>query len=396
MSILLFLLASASENSEFFDRNYSWLVGVNILVAFSLLILVVWMLIRLVNRYRRGKFGSKLMTRLVVLFALMGILPGAVIYVVSVQFVSRSIESWFDVRVESALDSGVKLAQSILETSKEELTVQANRLANELAGQSLSEQTLLLTRFRNDNDNIEAIVVNSKGHLVTTSGTTNTSLVPELPSAAMLHQVRMTSRYSAIEGEIDDPSTIDRQETDLMIRVIVGIPVHSLSVSLQNEPYDLQLLQKMPANVTNNAEALRAAYSEYQIRSLSRSGLRKIYIVTLSLTLLLAIFGAIASAFQIASNLARPLLLLAQGTKAVSEGNLSPRPIVSSNDELGTLTQSFNAMTHQLAGKRGHRQKKAVPIWKRQKFILNRFLQTCPRESSFLIMNSNSSDATVL
>ena len=44
MSILLFLLASASENSEFFDRNYSWLVGVNILVAFSLLILVVWML----------------------------------------------------------------------------------------------------------------------------------------------------------------------------------------------------------------------------------------------------------------------------------------------------------------------------------------------------------------
>ena len=244
MSILLFLLASASENSEFFDRNYSWLVGVNILVAFSLLILVVWMLIRLINRYSRGKFGSKLMTRLVVLFALMGILPGAVIYVVSVQFVSRSIESWFDVRVESALDSGVKLAQSILETSKEELTVQANRLANELAGQSLSEQTLLLTRFRNDNDNIEAIVVNSKGHLVATSGTTNTSLVPELPSAAMLHQVRMTSLYSAIEGEIDDPSTIDRQETDLMIRVIVGIPVHSLSVSLQNEPYYLQLLQK--------------------------------------------------------------------------------------------------------------------------------------------------------
>ena len=289
MSILLFLLASASENSEFFDRNYSWLVGVNILVAFSLLILVVWMLIRLINRYKRGKFGSKLMTRLVVLFALMGILPGAVIYVVSVQFVSRSIESWFDVRVESALDSGVKLAQSILETSKEELTVQANRLANVLAGQSLSEQTLLLTRFRNDNDNIEAIVVNSKGHLVATSGTTNTSLVPELPSAAMLHQVRMTSLYSAIEGEIDDPSTIDRQETDLMIRVIVGIPVHSLSVSLQNEPYYLQLLQKMPANVANNAEALRAAYSEYQIRSLSRSGLRKIYIVTLSLTLLLAI-----------------------------------------------------------------------------------------------------------
>ena len=130
MSILLFLLASASENSEFFEQNYSWLVGVNILVAAALLVLVVWMLIRLYNRYRRGKFGSKLMTRLVLLFALMGILPGAIIYVVSVQFVSRSIESWFDVRVESALDSGVKLAQSILDTSRDNLTVQPNRLAN--------------------------------------------------------------------------------------------------------------------------------------------------------------------------------------------------------------------------------------------------------------------------
>ena len=80
MSILLFLLASASENSEFFDRNYSWLVGVNILVAAALLVLVVWMLIRLYNRYRRGKVGSKLMTRLVLLFALMGIVPGASSY----------------------------------------------------------------------------------------------------------------------------------------------------------------------------------------------------------------------------------------------------------------------------------------------------------------------------
>ena len=362
MSILLFLLASASENSEFFERNYSWLVGVNILVAAALLVLVVWMLIRLYNRYRRGKFGSKLMTRLVLLFALMGILPGAIIYVVSVQFVSRSIESWFDVRVESALDSGVKLAQSILDTSRENLTIQANRLANELAGQSLSEQTILLTRLRNDKDGVEAAIVNSKGHLIATSGSVDTTLVPNLPSPAILRQLHMTSHYSAIEGEIDDPSTADLQEADLTIRVIVPIPVHSLSISLQNEPYYLQLLQKMPANLANNAEALRAAYSEYQIRSLSRSGLRKIYIVTLSLTLLLAIFGAIASAFQIASNLARPLLLLAQGTKAVSEGNLSPRPIVSSNDELGTLTQSFNAMTHQLAEARAQAEKSRAEL----------------------------------
>jgi HAMP domain-containing protein len=69
--------------------------------------------------------------------------------------------------------------------------------------------------------------------------------------------------------------------------------------------------------------------------------------VTLTLTLLLAIFAAIASAFLIASDLAKPLLLLAEGTKAVAEGNLAAAHRATS-DELGTLTQSFNTMTRQL------------------------------------------------
>ena len=107
-------------------------------------------------------------------------------------------------------------------------------------------------------------------------------------------------------------------------------------------------MQPVPPQLAANAEALRAAYSEYQERSVGRTGLRKMYIVTLTLTLLLAIFGAIASAFLIANDLAQPLLLLAEGTKAVAEGNLSPRPIVATSDELGTLTQSFNTMTRQL------------------------------------------------
>ena len=97
-----------------------------------------------------------------------------------------------------------------------------------------------------------------------------------------------------------------------------------------------------------HAEALRNASSEYQVRSLGRSSLKTMYIFTLTLTLLLAIFAAITSAFLISGQLARPLLLLAEGTKAVTEGNFSPRPIVASSDELGSLTQSFNTMTRQL------------------------------------------------
>ncbi len=134
--------------------------------------------------------------------------------------------------------------------------------------------------------------------------------------------------------------------------MIVAIRGDGSLQSLHGQTRYLQVLQPVPETLAANAEALRIAYGEYQERSLARTGLRKFYLVTLTLVLLLAIFAAMVSAFLLASDLAQPLLLLAEGTKAVAEGNLSPRPIVATNDELGTLTQSFNAMTLQLADAR--------------------------------------------
>jgi nitrogen fixation/metabolism regulation signal transduction histidine kinase len=113
-SILLFLLATASDNSSgFFDRYYSWLLGGSAAVAAALLLLVVLALTRLYSRYKAGKFGSRLMARLMLLFAAIGILPGLVIFMVSVMFVYHSIDSWFDVKIESALTSGLNLGRAI-------------------------------------------------------------------------------------------------------------------------------------------------------------------------------------------------------------------------------------------------------------------------------------------
>ena len=352
MGILLFLLASASDNSDFFEEHYPWLLGLNLLVATALLALIVVLLVRLYRRYSRGKFGSRLMARLVLLFATIGILPGVVIYGVSVQFVSRSIESWFDVRVEAALDSGVKLGQIVLDSALNELNSKAHRMALELAGQTTVEQTARLSQLRIDNKLQQAVIVTANGGVVATASNENSRLMPDLPTPAMLLQARMTSGFSTIEGGTDTPGGSAQVAVPLRLRVIVAIPGAATTFSLQGDSYFLQLLQPLPQQHAIHAESLRAAYSEYKTRSIGRTGLRKIYLVTLSLTLLLAIFGAIASAFMIANNLARPLLLLAQGTKAVAEGDLSPRPIVASPDELGLLTQSFNTMTSQLSDAR--------------------------------------------
>jgi nitrogen fixation/metabolism regulation signal transduction histidine kinase len=364
-SIVLFLLASAAENSAFFDQHYPWLLGLNALIAVSLLGLVVLLLTRLYKRYKRGKFGSRLMARLVLLFAVVGILPGTIIYLVSVQFVSRSIESWFDVRVESALESGLNLGRTALDSSLDDLNAKARSMALELSDMSDAEQITQLSRLRDQSQMQEALIVTASGRVLSSVGGNIGSLVPDLPNATMLQQARVTRSYAAIESTSEAEHVLSRSSKDagkaagsmaepygdatsLRMRVVVAIPKSSNGMSLHSDARFLQLLQPVPTQLASHAEALRMAYSEYQERAVARTGLRKIYIVTLTLTLLLAIFSAIASAFLIATNLAKPLLLLAEGTKAVAEGNLSPRPIVATPDELGTLTQSFNTMTRQL------------------------------------------------
>jgi len=353
-SILLFLLASASDNSGFLTRNYSWLLGLNTAVAGALLILVIVALTRLYARYKAGKFGSRLMTRLMLLFAGIGILPGLVIFMVSVRFVSHSIDSWFDVKIEAALASGLNLGQAALDESKSQLVGTANTAAATLAGQDPASARAILTRVVSGETGMQsALLLSADGHvLASASEDPQVDLTPDLPTAQMLQRAALPGGYAQSEGSAERefrdfqgngaPSGLD-MATGLRLRSVVAVPEPP-----GTSPRYLQLMQSVPVNVASNAQVLQDAYSTYQSRAFSRTGLRKMYIGTLTLTLLLAIFSAIGSAFLIAGNLAQPLLVLAEGTRAVAEGDLSPRPIVETKDELGTLTQSFNAMTGQL------------------------------------------------
>ncbi|MGK5043626.1 sensor histidine kinase [Janthinobacterium sp. GB1R12] len=353
VSILLFLLASASDNSGFFDRYYTWLLGLNAAVAVSLLALVGISLARLYARYKSGKFGSKLMTRLVMLFAAVGILPGLVIFLVSVQFVSHSIESWFNVKIEAALESGIELGRAGLDAALVELDHRGHKAVEELGADPVAGPAVLTSLLREEGMQ-NVMLVSGDGVLLASAGPHSAA---DLPTPAMLVQAALPAGYASAEGglELHDDGTESggggfrsglpaslETAASLRLRVLVAVPGPSVS------PRYLQLLQAVPPKLATNGEVLRAAYSEYKERFVARVGLRKMYMEILTLTLLLAIFGAIGSAFLIAGNLAQPLLLLAEGTRAVAEGDLSPRPIVATKDELGTLTQSFNIMTRQL------------------------------------------------
>jgi nitrogen fixation/metabolism regulation signal transduction histidine kinase len=134
----------------------------------------------------------------------------------------------------------------------------------------------------------------------------------------------------------------------LTIRTLVPVFANTTHL-LEFEPRILQFTQRVPAAIAKNASNAEAGYRNYQELQLGRSGLKRIYTLTLTLTLMLALFAAVALAFLLAERLAQPLLILAEGTRAVSAGDFTPRTIIETSDELGLLTRSFNNMTRQLS-----------------------------------------------
>ncbi|CAG0968550.1 two-component system, NtrC family, nitrogen regulation sensor histidine kinase NtrY [Rhodocyclaceae bacterium] len=337
-AVLLFLLATASANTALFARHYPLLIGVNAVAAVALLGLVVAQLRALRRDYRNAVFGSKLKSRLLAMLAVMAVLPGALVYAVSMQFAVRSIDSWFDVRVDSALEGGLNLGRTVLDTLQGELLEKARSMALDL-GDGTGVRPTQLNRLREQAGVQTAAVINAAGQVLASSSGDVGSLLPSPPSQAQFRQARQGRGYTLIEGDA---------AAGILLRALA--PMDSLA--LGEEPRVLQLTQPVPAAIVRSAESVAATYRDYQELQLGKEGLKRIYTLTLTFTLLLALFAAVALAFFLAERLARPLLILAEGTQAVAAGDFTPRVALESNDEMGILTQSFSRMTRQLADAR--------------------------------------------
>jgi nitrogen fixation/metabolism regulation signal transduction histidine kinase len=276
---------------------------------------------------------------------LVGVLPGVLIYTVSYQFVSRSIEVWFDARVQGALDAGLNLGRGTLETLVAELGAKTRVAADRLGESRGLPAPMALERLREQLAAQDVAVVGPAGQiLVSAGGSALTAVMTERPGAAMLRQARSQRVVSQIEGLDDELAAGARPKA--RVRALAMLP--SSDIQLGSEEHFLLVSQSVPVAVASNALAVQSAYREYQERALARDGLRKMYIGTLTLALILAVFGAVLLAAVLGTQLARPLLLLAEGVKQVAAGDLTAKPVSTSRDEIGGLTRSFADMTEQL------------------------------------------------
>ena len=343
---LLVLLTQASDRLERSNQNYEWLLLTNVVVAVGLLLTIVVGSVRLWVRRRRGQFGASLLLKLAAIFALVGVVPGVLIYTVSYQFVSRSIENWFDVKVEGALAAGLTLGRVSLDTLSQDLGQKSRQAALQLADTPDASAGLTLERMREQLGARDMLLWSTHGHLIASAGQSRFQIRPEKPQGAQIREARQKSVLVWIEG-LDE---VDVQANRARIKVLAAVP--QLGLSLHDETRILQVVQDLPSTLVSNALELQAVNSEYQERALAREGLRRMYIGTLTLSLFLAVLGAILLAVLLGNQLAQPLLLLAQGMRQVAKGDLTPKLVLQSKDELGGLTRSFADMTQQLADAR--------------------------------------------
>ena len=334
--VSLSLMSDATHNSERFGQLYSWLLLINALGLIVLVGMIGANLYWLVSQYRARAAGAKLTSRLVVTFVILAVVPVAVVYYFSLQFLQRGIDSWFDVQVEEALDDALELSRGSLDVRLGDLLKLTEKIAEEVSEMSPALIPIGLYDLRVLSGAIELSVFGLDARIIASSSAEGTDIVPSRPTQNVLMSLAQGRSYVGLDPIGD---------AGLYARTAVPVPV----TKSDTEPMTLQALYRIPGRLSVLADNVESQIVRYKTLAYLRKPLKYSYILTLSLVLVLSLLSAVWAAFFSARRLVEPIGILADGTRAVAEGDYSKRLPVTSEDELGFLVRSFNDMTRRLS-----------------------------------------------
>ncbi|MFI4921904.1 MAG: two-component sensor histidine kinase, partial [Gammaproteobacteria bacterium] len=273
----LITLAKSTSNSASFESLHVWLVLLNAVAAVALFGVIGFNLVRLFIQYRRNEVGSRLTWRLVRTFGLLAIMPVVLVYYFSYQFISRGIDSWFDVRVESALSDAMELSRAALDTRVRDLLVRTERMSRNLAVADVRDARYQLDTLRRQNGASEVTLFGGfNNRILATSSAQPGSLVPDMPGPEVLMQVRNGNEDVGL-----DPVG----QGGLHIRAVVPVPSAG---ALWNQT-SLQALYPVAGEQSALANQVQEAYSHYRELTVLRTPLKLMFLLTLLLVLLLSL-----------------------------------------------------------------------------------------------------------
>jgi PAS domain S-box-containing protein len=331
----LLLLAQTVQNTGDFGRLHNWILLLNVVGVLLLLVLIGGNIYRLVRDYRKHALGSRLKPRMVSMFALLAVVPLLLVYYFSVQFLNRGIESWFQVEVESGLRSALDLSRVSLELRMREYMDRTTDIAEQLSGWPDRGLVAELGLLRRESGASEVSVIGQNRRIVATSSDRPAEAVPASPSEEVMFQIRQGNRYVSLD-QPPDGGYVVRTAAPLAIQS----PIDEQRFVLVHYP--------VAERLSTLADAVQAAYVEYNELAYLREPLKFSFTLTLTLVLLLALLGAVYGAFFLSNRLVQPVFDLVAGTRAVAKGDFDTLLPLPAQDELGFLVNSFNDMTKRL------------------------------------------------
>ncbi|MEK9625842.1 MAG: ATP-binding protein [Gammaproteobacteria bacterium] len=338
------LLTQSAQDDDFFGDYYGALIALNLIGVAILALLTFFQVRKLVSAFRARALGSRLTLRFVTTFAVLAIIPLAMVYYFAVQFLSRSIDSWFDTQIEQALDDALLLGRSTLETIKLDLVRQARISARRIETTNTSSQLYnLMDNLREAGGYDEMSLHSSTGRILASSSNLSISLIPDAPNEEVLGKVRRDKLYAEFEPA-----------SDIGLRLRVAVPVSGLSVSSPDRV--LQILYPLPLRYSQLGESVESASREYERLKYLRQPLTLSFVLSLTLITAMTLLIAVWASIYLAQRMLAPLRDLAEGTRAVSRGDYEKTLPVHGSDELGVLVDSFNTMTREV----GIAQQRAV------------------------------------
>lgn len=354
--VSLVLMSNATQGSARFGQLYSVLLVINALGLIALAGLIAWNLFTLLRQVRQGRAGARLTIRTVAVFVILSVTPVLVVYYFSLQFLHRGIDSWFDVRIERALDDALELSRTALGVRMRELLSHTEVVAGDLVDTSEDRIAISLDDGRRLSGASEFTLIGANGHIIASSSRDPTLIVPHRPSDAILMQLRQSGTYIGLDPIGD---------TGLHVRVVVSLPENLTTA----EPRILQALYPVAERTSALAETVQSTYAKYRELAYLRKPLKTSFTLTLSLVLLLSLFAAVWAAFYSARRMVAPLRDLAEGTRAVADGDYETQLPESGEDEVGFLVESFNDMTRRLARARDETRRSQQQVEDQRRYL---------------------------
>ena len=328
----LFALSLTTQNSARFGQLQPWILLASLIGVFVFAVLLARKILQLVRDYRQHVPGSRLTARTVFVFGLLVILPLLTVYLFSLEFLNRSVDSWFRVEIKQGLNDALVLSRAALDLRLREHAERTEEFSKRLSGLSEVQAIIALDEERRASGALEIVLYGDQQRIIAAS---SSGAVEALPTAAppdLVRQVTEGRPFVALEPLADG---------QYVIRTAAPLDAGS------GARYVLAVFE-VPRQLAALADAVQRSYSQYGDLAALREPLKYSFRVTLTLVLLVTMLAAIYGAIFSAQLLFKPVQDLMEGTRAVAKGDLGMRLPLSSRDEMGFLVQSFNDMTKRL------------------------------------------------